>query len=123
MAMEKEIKALQKDIKDIQKKIDYHRFLEQQMVKLDYSAMFSYLGSLKPSSYEYSSKDMMKSIIYRKEETLSREEIREFTEDWKMQQIMNFSRAWESSDKRTMYHWWKYLNPGAATVMYELSLT
>jgi hypothetical protein len=108
----------------VHKKIDYQRFLEQQQRKLDYSAMFSYLGNLKKPEYEYSGgmPDIVK-MVYKKEETLSWEEIKEFTEEWKMDEISNFNRSFETSDQRTAYRWWKYLNLGVAQFLYEVSLT
>jgi hypothetical protein len=108
----------------VHKKLDYQRFLENQLVKLDYSAMFSYLGNLKKPRYDYGggAPEIVK-IVYKKEETLSWEEIKDFTEEWKMDEMTNFNRSFETSERRTAYKWWKYLNPGVAHFLYEVSLT
>lgn len=119
------IGAKKKDKEEsIHKKIDYQRFLEQQFAKLNYSAMFSYLGKLKTSTYEYSGgmPDIVK-MVYKKEETLSWEEIKEFTEEWKMDQVNNFNRSFEVSERRTAYKWWKYMNLGIAQFLYEVTFT
>ena len=112
------------DGENIHKKIDYHRFLEQQQIKIDYLALFNYLGNLKKPEYEYTRGiHGIVNIVYKKEETISWEEIKEFTEEWKMDQMSNFNRSFEVSDKRTAYKWWKYLNIGIAQFLYEVTFT
>jgi len=109
---------------NIQNRIDYHRFLEQQARKLDYSAMFNYLGNLKVSKYDYSdgTPDAVK-LAYRKDETISWGEIKEVTDEEKMNQIIGLNRNFEINGKRESYKWWKAFNKGLGEYLYQISMT
>ncbi len=115
--------SLKKEKKEIESR-EYMQFLEGYVKKLDYSSLFSYLGETKSAVYKYEAAEQETSkIAFRKEETISWDEIKQFTEEWKMDQIQNNNRSYESTEKRTAYKWWKLANPGVATVLYEISLT
>lgn len=110
---------------DLQKKIDYHKFLEAQMAKLDYSAMFSYLGGgVKTVAYSYSEGDsgQMKAL-QKKYETITWEEVNEVTNEEKMNQLMGINRNFEVSEKREDYKWWKVFNKGLGELLYQVSMT
>ena len=104
--------------------IDYQRFLAEQQQKLDYAAMFSYLGNLKLQTYEYGAwDDSSVKALFKKNETISYEEIMEVTEDTKMNLLMNLDRNFEVSGKREAYKWWKAFNKGFGEYLIEVSLT
>ncbi|MBN2112267.1 hypothetical protein JW707_04160 [Candidatus Woesearchaeota archaeon] len=107
----------------VHKKMDYQRFLEQQMVKLDYAAMFGYLGNLKKRVYEYSASENNVKTVYKKEETLARERILFYIDESKMDQIMGITRSWALSEEREAYKWWRVFNTNMAYLLFDLSMT
>ena len=109
---------------DILRKIDYNRFLAEQQQKLDYAAMFSYLGNLKSQTYDYASwDDSAVTAVFKKNETISYEEIVEVTDDTKMNMMMNIDRNFEVSGKREAYKWWNAFNKGFGEYLIQISLT
>ena len=108
----------------IQKQLDYHKFLEAQMQKLEYSAMFSYLGnSVKVNTYEYGAEDERVKIAYKKDETLEWEKVKQFTDEKKMDWIMGLDRNFETSSDREAYKWWKAFNKGWGEYLFQISMT
>ncbi len=109
---------------NLQKKIDYHKFLEMQLRKLDYAALFDYLGNLKVNKYEYSGAgDERVKIAYRKDETLPWERVKFYVDEHKMNQIMMQKRDFENNDERHAYKWWAAFNKGMSELLFDLSYT
>jgi len=133
----KKIKLPDKDISDkikiksksksenLQEKMDYHHFLQSQMEKLDYSSMFSYMGAgVNAVSYSYSEGDSTQmTALQRKYETMEWQEVKNVTNEEKMNQLMGFNRNYEMNDRRDSYKWWKVFNKGLGELLYQLSMT
>lgn len=120
-----EIKKKSEDKEEsVHKEIDYQRFLEQQQIKLDYAAMFSYLGNLKKPEYTYGggAPEIIK-IIYKKNETITWEEIKQVTDEEKMNMMMGLNRNFEINERREGYQWWKAFNKGLGEFLYQISMT
>ena len=118
------IKVKKPKTEDIQKKLDYHRFLEAQMRKLDYAALFSYLGNLKANGYDYGGmEDERVKIAYKKDETISWERIKFYVDEHKMNKMMVQRRDFENNDERHAYKWWAAFNRGMSFMLFELSYT
>lgn len=119
------VKIKKPKTEDLQKKIDYHKFLEAQMTKLDYSTMFNYLGGgIKSVAYSYSEGDSGKmQALQKKYETLTWEEVTEVTQEEKMNHIMGINRNFEVNGKREAYKWWKVFNKGLGELLYQVSMT
>jgi len=118
-------KVKKKDREGIQKKLDYHRFLEEQQRKLDYSAMFSYLGgNVRKPQYEYGGwEDDRVKIAHKKNETITWEEVKQVTDEEKINQITGLNRNFESNERREGYKWWKAFNKGLGELLYDTSMT
>jgi hypothetical protein len=107
----------------IQERRAYHRFLEQQQRKLDYAAMFSYLGG-GVKGYEYSMGDSgIVDVVYRKDETLRWETVKFYIDEQKMNSMMGIDRSWQTSDDREAYKWWRAFNMLMAFYLFEVSMT
>jgi hypothetical protein len=108
----------------LQKEIDYHRFLEMQLRKLDYAALFGYLGNLKLNKYEYSdAMDERVKVAYKKDETLPWERVKFYIDEHKMNNILNQKRDFENNDERHAYKWWAAFNRGMSQLLFDLSYT
>lgn len=110
---------------DLQKKIDYHKFLEMQLRKLDYAAMFSYLGGgIKTPTYDYTNGESeITKAIHKKYETVTWEEVKQVTNEEKMNQLMGLNRNFEVNETREGYGWWKAFNKGLGELLYQVSMT
>jgi len=118
------VKIKKPKTENIQKKLDYHRFLEAQMKKLDYGAMFSYLQNLKANGYDYGGMESERvKIAYKKEETISWEKIKFYIDEHKMNRMMMIRRDFENNDERHAYKWWAAFNRGMSFLLTELSYT
>ncbi len=109
--------------KSLQKQIDYHKFLEMQLRKLDYAALFDYLGNLKVNKYEYAGEDERVKIAYRKEETLPWERVKFYVDEHKMNNILQQRRDFENNDERHAYKWWAAFNKNMSYLLFALSYT
>jgi len=117
-------KAKKPKLEDVQKKLDYHKFLEMQLRKLDYSALFDYLGnSLKVNKYEYAGEDERIKIAYRKEETLPWERVKFYIDEHKMNSMLQQRRDFENNDERHAYKWWAAFNRNMSFLLFALSYT
>ena len=119
------VNSAKKPKEGLQKRMDYHRFLEAQMAKLDYSSMFSYLGSgINSVSYSYSEGDSSQiNALQKKYETIGWHDINNVTNEEKMNHLMGLNRNFEASEKREAYKWWKAFNKGLGELLYQVSMT
>lgn len=119
------LKAKKPRKEQFQKSIDYQRFLEQQQHKLDYSAMFSYLGgSVKKQEYSYQPEDTKAAeALNRKYETITWEDVKVVTDEDKMNSVMGLQRDFEQNSRREAYKWWKAFNKGLGEYLFEVSMT
>ena len=107
----------------MQNSLDYHRFLEGQQRKLDYAALFSYLGG-GVKGYEYCSGEHdIAKIIQKKEETIPWETVKFYIDEHKMNKIIELERSWQTNDEREAYKWWKAFHNLMSYMLFDLSMT
>jgi len=123
LKIKSKIKETKKE--NFQKNLDYHQFLEEQQQKLDYAAMFSYLGNgVKKREYAYCGEDSsILEALNRKYEALTWGEVKIVTDEDKINSMMGLVRDFEQNDRRDAYRWWKAFNKGLGEYLFEVSMT
>ena len=102
-------------------------FLKQQSRTLDYSKLFSYLGSRKDNAqvYDAYSTEMMKDIIedYSESETISTEAVDRIIDDKVMADVFGFDNSRATLEEKEAFKYYKIFNKVLIELKYSMAFS